>query len=341
MPRSHTNAQGLAGRLTILTASLLFSCDAPQSPAPSVELLSAQGLDYRPLATLLQQGNWQAADRETFQLMLLATDRQTEGWLRQVDIETFPCTDLNTLAQLWQTHSDGQFGFWRQQTIWEAVGGIAGHYEAPIAEALGETVGWRQQKTWLTYDELTFQQQAPAGHLPATIGNGVSGGVWGGVGAIAGRLKYCPLMDALAEQQWDTADRATLRILSNLYLEPQADPRDPMILNLATLPCHDLIAIDRLWKRYSNEQFGFSVQTSILQATGNEPTQAVHWGHYEAFEAAVGWDNLQIHESGYDGVAAAELPQGYFPARLGYSFATYGSGFKRTWRLQLNPTCDL
>ncbi|NER79498.1 MAG: hypothetical protein F6K42_07925 [Leptolyngbya sp. SIO1D8] len=105
--------------------------------------------------------------------------------------------------------------------------------------------------------------------------------------------------------------------------------------------CKDLVAIDQLWQRYSAGRFGFSVQTSILQATGNDPAEEVHWGRYEAFEAAVGWNYLQIQESTYDGVPASEIPEGYFPARLGHSFATYGSGFKRTWRLALNPNCGI
>lgn len=335
------SSQFWACQYVIAVASLLVACDAPVAAPDPYSLTSAVGLEYGSLEGFLQQRDWQAADRETFQLMLLAADRQSEGWLSQADIDSFPCQDLNALAQLWHFYSNGKFGFLRQQEVWETVGGIAGQYDPQIAEALGEQVGWRRQDDWLTYDQLTFKRwAAPPGHLPAKTGNGVSGGVWGGVGAISGRLKYCPLMDALAEQQWDDADRATLKILS-AHLEPQEDPRDPMVLNLSTLPCHDLVAIDELWQRYSNSRFGFSIQTPILQATGNAPGQAVHWGNYEAFEAAVGWDSLQTQESAYNNVPASAIPAGYFPARLGHSFATYGSGFNRTWRLDLNPTCDL
>ncbi|NER85013.1 MAG: GUN4 domain-containing protein, partial [Leptolyngbya sp. SIO1D8] len=174
---------------------LLVSCETSSVPSEPVELISAVGIDYRFLESRLQQHQWQAADHETFQLMLRVANRQAEGWLSQADVETFPCEDLNTLASLWYAYSDGRFGFLRQQQLWESVGGISGQYVPETAEALGERVGWRQQETWLTYDQLIFNRRAPEGHLPASTGNGVSGGVWGGVGAIAGRLKYCPLID--------------------------------------------------------------------------------------------------------------------------------------------------
>lgn len=35
--------------------------------------------------------------------------------------------------------------------------------------------------------------------------------------------------------------------------------------NIANFPCEDLRTIDQLWKKYSNERFGFSVQKHIWE----------------------------------------------------------------------------
>ncbi|MGL5081074.1 MAG: GUN4 domain-containing protein [Microcoleaceae cyanobacterium] len=123
--------------------------------------LSEVGIDYNPLADLLAKEDWRGADEYTWQAILTAADRQQQGWLRVEDIEHFPCTDLRTIDQFWMSYSGGRFGLTIQQTIWESLAGDYGTF--------CDRIGWRQGENWQYYEELDFDNNAPAGHLPVLI----------------------------------------------------------------------------------------------------------------------------------------------------------------------------
>ena len=60
------------------------------------------------------------------------------------------------------------------------------------------------------------------------------------------------------------------------------DPTD----ELRNFPWADLQTIDGLWKRYSDGQFGFSVQKEIWQKHGNPTSSGAQW---DQFCVEVGW----------------------------------------------------
>lgn len=125
---------------------------------------SERGVDYTRLRDLLAAGQWKQADEETLALMLKAAGREKEGWLDYTSIENFPCIDLRTIDQLWVEYSRGRFGFSVQKGIWESV--------SRDYEMFGNAIGWRKENKnveWLNYDNLTFNLDAPYGHLPAAI----------------------------------------------------------------------------------------------------------------------------------------------------------------------------
>jgi hypothetical protein len=134
-----------------------------------IELLSDVGADYTHLRDLLAAGKWKEADEETGQVMLKVARRQKEGYLDSDSIKIFPCTDLRTLDELWVKHSKGQFGFSVQKRIYEEVG--------KDFSKMCECIGWRQGGNWLDYSSLSFDINAPRGHLP--------GGGW--VGSFSGK----------------------------------------------------------------------------------------------------------------------------------------------------------
>ncbi|MEG3843074.1 serine/threonine-protein kinase [Microcoleus sp. herbarium14] len=129
----------------------------------SVQFKSARGVDYTRLRDLLTAGKWKEADEETRKVMLKAARREKEGYFNIESIENFPCDDLRTIDQLWVKYSQGHFGFSVQKKIWLEVGGKV-DYDTECK--LGDRLGWRQEKDWLEYDDLTFNQQAPRGNLP-------------------------------------------------------------------------------------------------------------------------------------------------------------------------------
>ena len=74
---------------------------------------------------------------------------------------------------------------------------------------------------------------------------------------------YRNLCDLLAEGRWREADEETsemiLRVAKYDAKESYITPQIPQ-----HTPCEDICTIDRLWLKYSNGRFGFSVQRRIL-----------------------------------------------------------------------------
>jgi uncharacterized caspase-like protein len=127
---------------------------------------STPAVDYTHLQNLLAAGKWQAADRQTLQLMLQVAGRVKEGWLNIEAINTFPHIHLDTIDQLWVKYSQGRFGFSVQRQIWQSIGGESDADYETWCE-FGDRIGWRQHQNWLFYSDLTFSINAPVGHFPA------------------------------------------------------------------------------------------------------------------------------------------------------------------------------
>lgn len=147
----------------------------PEAPD---DLSSDTEIDYTRLRNLLKAGEWEEADKETLTVILKAVHRQTEGYLNIDSIENFPCTDLQTIDQLWVKYSSGQFGFSVQKEIWKGIGGEFGQYDNALYEEFGLRVGWRERSRlmlltkWKKYEDLSFSLTwAPVGHLP-TLASG-------------------------------------------------------------------------------------------------------------------------------------------------------------------------
>ena len=160
---------------------------SPQTPPPSTDSLkSALGVDYTRVRDLLAAGEWKEADQETLNVMLKAARREKEGYFNKESIDNFPCDDLRTIDQLWVKYSQGRFGFSIQKKIWLEVGGKV-DWETECK--LGDRVGWRKRrkgkKDWLSYNDLTFNLQAPEGHLP-----GQMFGWWGGFRGLGVKWRY-------------------------------------------------------------------------------------------------------------------------------------------------------
>lgn len=144
----------------------------PPTPTPETvdHLSSERQIDYSTLQGLLQSQLWREADRETLKVMLLATGRQTEGWLSPVAIASFPCTDLHTINQLWSKYTDGHFSFTAQERIYREVSGSLTDRDKAIA--FGTQVKWVDKFAGIypifkRYEDLEDTLNAPTGHLPA------------------------------------------------------------------------------------------------------------------------------------------------------------------------------
>jgi hypothetical protein len=76
---------------------------------------------YAELDNLLKNRKWEAADYQTYQLMLHLAKRTTQKFLTPHSINSLSCPDLQRINQLW-VDSDKRFGFSVQKEIWIKTG---------------------------------------------------------------------------------------------------------------------------------------------------------------------------------------------------------------------------
>ena len=124
---------------------------------------------YRKLEEFLATKKWQAADLKTLELMLKITNLEEEGYLGVEPSRSFPCTDLQTINNLWFKYSDGRFWLSVQEKIWESMGFHPGAYNYENFYQLAERVRWRRNGQWIKYNDLNFSINAPEGHLQVRI----------------------------------------------------------------------------------------------------------------------------------------------------------------------------
>jgi hypothetical protein len=130
---------------------------------------------------------------------------------------------------------------------------------------------------------------------------------------VLSRNDYSKLQEFLKASQWEAADVETSRLILS-----KASGRNRFQLfrsgvsfsEFANFPCEDLITIDRLWLKYSNNYFGLSVQQSTWQPTdGSIPAQQL-LSNLNRFRAQIGWGNHAPYRKTYSLAA----PRGHLPS---------------------------
>jgi serine/threonine protein kinase len=99
-------------------------------------------------------------------------------------------------------------------------------------------------------------------------------------------VDYSQLDWLLASGKWEEADEETL----NKMLEAAGRTEDGWLRreDIDRFPCEDLRTIDQLWVKYSNGNFGFSVQKRIYESLGG--TREYDKKIWDAFGQRVGWN---------------------------------------------------
>lgn len=128
-----------------------------QNPSKSsISLISAKGIDYRELETLLMSNQGRKADELTSRLVLKAVGREKKRLLNVKDIKDFPREDFHIIDQLWLHYSNGKFGFSVQIVLWLRCGGQFEQYDYEVWKQFASKVGWYNSQTsrWRTYSEF-------------------------------------------------------------------------------------------------------------------------------------------------------------------------------------------
>ena len=102
--------------------------------------------------------------------------------------------------------------------------------------------------------------------------------------AITQDSKYQTLEELLKTQQWREADQETYRLMITTVGKEDGQCFDAD--DFKTLPCEDLQILDRLWVKYSEGKWGFSVQKQIWEECGSPIAYNNDW---EKFGDRVGW----------------------------------------------------
>ncbi|GCL46814.1 serine/threonine protein kinase [Microcystis aeruginosa NIES-3787] len=321
--KRYQSASEVLQALQIKTSVSISQTTIPQN-SPSIQLKSAKGIDYRNLEDLLKQKRWKEADEETANLVRKATNR-VKDWLRDEDIQKFPCEDLRTIDQLWVDYSNGKFGFSVQGQIYREIGGME-EYNERNWDIFGSLVGWQKNNSW-NWQDINYSWQAPQGHLPL-IRYGYKGEGSYIIYHLTSRIFICQtsshqiinqkqpvatiiqspiisvpqtppsiqlksakgidyrnLEDLLKRQQWKEADQETERVM--LQAAKRTKERWLRKEDIDKFPCEDLRTIDQLWVKYSNGKFGFSVQAKIYHDLGG--TQEYNDKIWNGFGDKIGW----------------------------------------------------
>ncbi len=122
-------------------------------------------IDYSHLQSLLVEGAYQAADEETWRLLLNLTNCTAQNSLTLDALEFASSSALQTIDRLWWVHSQGRFGLRVQHQCYRELGGTT-EFNFLLWEQFAQQVGWCRDHHWLNYAELTFSDDAPMGHLP-------------------------------------------------------------------------------------------------------------------------------------------------------------------------------
>ncbi|WP_019502466.1 GUN4 domain-containing protein [Pseudanabaena sp. PCC 6802] len=137
------------------------------------------------------------------------------------------------------------------------------------------------------------------------------------------RVNYTPLKELLEKKQWRGADRMT----KDLMLKASGiTPQRHLMYQLKDhhikeFPCEDLGIIDRLWLKYSNGRFGFSVQQPIWQKCDDSRWDKgaawslfgdrVGWRTYDLLRTSLRWK--RFHELDF----TLNAPIGHLPWLFG------------------------
>ncbi len=155
--------------------SHIETCGLEEPENISLNIIGKTEIDYSPLRDFLEARNFREADKETVALMLQVVGKNQDEKLTILDIENFPCSELEKINQLWVDYSQGRFGFSVQKSIYfdvvksiEKRFGKNRKYYKMIWQNFSDVVGWQVEGQAKYYSEFDFSLNAPFGHLPVS-----------------------------------------------------------------------------------------------------------------------------------------------------------------------------
>ncbi|MFP5272655.1 GUN4 domain-containing protein [Coleofasciculus sp.] len=140
-------------------------------------------------------------------------------------------------------------------------------------------------------------------------------------------IDYRRLRDLLAAGEWEKADQETANKM--LAVIGKTEWWDVYREDIEIFPCTDLRTIDRLWVKYSNGRFGFSVQKRIWQSVGGQPGVEIDYDIFEKLGDMLGWRRKNGEWLSYQELTfSPKAPLGHLP-NVGFGDCWVGGGRRR------------
>ena len=124
-------------------------------------------------------------------------------------------------------------------------------------------------------------------------------------------INYSKLRDLLKAGEWKQADRETYLVMFQAVGKKQGSLFS--LEELLNFPCTDLRTIDRLWVKYSNGRFGFSVQKRIYLEVGGKADGNYNQEAWKKFGDRVGWRMEESWIYYPDVTLSTSAPDGHLP----------------------------
>jgi GUN4-like/NACHT domain len=142
--------------------------------------------------------------------------------------------------------------------------------------------------------------------------------------------RYAKLEKLLKTEQWKKADEETYRLMITAIGKEEGQWFEPE--EMLEFPSEELETIDRLWVKYSNGHFGFSIQKQIYLEHGGILDGNYYKEVWEKFCCATGWMEIRKYvELSF----SSSAPRGHLPWVGGYVGFIWVNGVAVWWCLSL------
>ena len=155
---------------------------------------------------------------------------------------------------------------------------------------------------------------------------------------LADTYRYGKLRELLEAGKWKEADLETTKVMIEITGKPKLDDITPE--DIQRFPCNAIMVVDKLWQKYSNNRFGYSVQLRTYQGLGGnmDTIRAQEIKYLQLTAEKIGWrvDGKQVEYDDYD--FSLNAPEGGLPGNWWKS--PYGAKMANFFLARL-ITCEI
>ncbi|NEP35921.1 MULTISPECIES: GUN4 domain-containing protein [unclassified Moorena] len=129
------------------------------------------------------------------------------------------------------------------------------------------------------------------------------------------RANYSQLRELLAAGKWKEADLETARVILEVANRLQDKDAWLRVIDIQNFPCPDLCVIDQLWRTFSQNRFGFTVQRDIWLSLDGKRGEFDEDRFSCNFSKCVGWRIKNKWIENYDDFTfTLNAPKGHLPS---------------------------